>query len=1231
MNRILTGLLGLGCLVLAGAQPAAAQTITTTAGTGTASSTGDGASAASATLNVPYHVVVDAAGNRFIAEQAGHRIRRVDAVTGNISTFAGTGTAGFNGDGGPAAAAQLNSPNGIWIDSFNGDLIIADTGNHRVRRVVAATGNLITVAGDGTAGNGGDNGPATAAQLNGPFSVVVQANGNILITDQNNNRIRCVVALTGNLVPFAGTGVAGFAGEGTSVAQAQMRRPSGITILAPDTVCFTDTDNHRVRRIVAGIITTVAGNGTAGFGGDGTAATSSQLNSPAGVAIHPNGSVFIADTANQRIRVVGTDGIISTFAGTGVAGSSGDGGPATAALLRLPHGMAFDSGTNLHFADRDNQKVRRIGAPLPGVPPGIAAQPQPASQAVGASVSLSVTASGTAPLSYQWFFTNGPVAGATSPTLTFVSAQLVNSGNYFVTVTNAFGTITSAAALLTITNSTVPPPPPSTNTPPTITTGPASQSVSRSNNVTFAVVAAGSPPLAYQWFFNSNLISGAISSSLTLTNVQTGAAGGYFVVVTNSFGSATSSVATLTVLLTPFITAQPTNLTVAAGSAATFTVAAEGTPPLSYQWRFNGADLPGAIAPTLVLASAQSANAGSYSVLISNPNGSTPSSNAVLTVNSPPAILVQPASRVATVASPVAFSVGVGGTAPFTYQWRFNGSAIAAATGASHTIPGVVGTHAGVYSVFVTNAVGSATSASAALTVIPARVLSPWGASAGGPGPDGGNAVAVDNNGNAFVAGYFTGTATFGTNQLVSTGARDGFLARYDPAGQLLWVRRFGGTGFDDVSALALDSSGNCYLAGSFEGVAEFGSATLTNSNTSSFTDAFLAKFNSGGTNVWARALGVSDANDLGSAVGVDGAGNVFIAGLSVLASFNGVTLTNHGRIFLAKYDNAGTPQWARKAGGGPGGQFDQATALAADFAGNVFLAGVFASAAATFDGAPPLASRGGTDAFLARFDGAGSLQWVRQIGGVSEDGARGVAVDSAGNAYVVGEFTGTLQLPGTNLVAGIGEQNAFIARFSPAGAVNWARKAGGTLPSAARAVTVDRGDRVFVAGYFSGTATFGGEMLASVGNTYDAFVTRLDTNGNFAFAQQAGGSDLGGDAALGVAADAAGNVLLTGYYNGAGALGSASPVSAGSEDIFLTRFSNFTGDTPPSLLVVPQAGQLRLSWPVGASSFILQTTPSLLNPTWTDALGSLLVETNDLVMTNTPGPANRFFRLRKP
>jgi M6 family metalloprotease-like protein len=766
---------------------------------------------------------------------------------------------------------------------------------------------------------------------------------------------------------------------------------------------------------------------------------------------------------------------------------------------------------------------------------------------------------------------------------------------------------------------------------PIVSGQPQDLSVVLGQTATFAVTNIGIAPFTYQWRFNGTPIPGETNTTLTLNNVQTNQGGVYSVRIGNSISIAFSTNATLTVLVPAYVLAPPTNTAVLAGNTATFSVTAGGTPPFSYQWRFNGTNISGATDSTLSVPNAQFTSQGNYSVVITNAFGLTISSNATLTVNTPPFFTAQPVGRVASVASPAAFAVGVAGTPPFGYQWRFNGTNIPGSTAPSLIIPGVVPAHAGPYSVFVTNAYGSATSASATLTVIPVRVFSPWGTVAGGFGSDAASGVAMDSSGNAYVVGHFSGTANFGATQLTSSGARDGFLAKLNPAGQMLWVRALGGPGFDVVNAIAVDAAGNCYLTGNYEGIAAFGAISLTNTTAASFSDAFVAKFDTTGSALWARSLGVASVADHGNALALDGAGNVLVAGQSPFPSFSGVALTNHGRIFVAKYDNNGTALWARKAGGpGVAGHFDVGTAVTADAAGNVYLAGGFASPTATFDGGLSLSNEGALDGFLVRFDASGGLQWVRQFGGSQDSRPNGLAVDGAGNAYVAGEFSGTMQLPGASLSTAPSDQNIFVVRFSTSGTVDWARQAGGPLPDAARAVTV-RGTNVFLAGYFSGTATFGTDTLVSAANTYDAFLARLDTNGTFAFAQQAGGNDLGGDYGLGLAVDANGNAILVGYFSGAGALGSTNATSTGLEDIFVTRFNTYTGDAPPTLGLLPMGGQLRFSWPLGSSSYILQSAPDLNPQSWVDVLGVLGVENSSLAMTNQVPVTNRFFRLRKP
>ena len=298
-------------------------------------------------------VSADISGNVYIADDGNHRIRKVNSA-GIVSTFAGTGTAGSNGDGVVATSAQLSSPSGLSAD-INGNVYIADQVNHRVRKVNSA-GILVTFAGTGTAGYNGDGGAATSTQLNYPVGVSADINGNVYIADSSNNRIR-MVNVAGIISTFAGTITEGYFGDGGAATSAQLSWPHGVSADINGNVYIADWDNNRVRKVnVAGIITTFAGTGTAGSNGDGGAATSAQLNNPYAVAVDVNGNVYIADQANQRIRKVNAGGILTTFAGTGAAGYNGD-GVTTMAQLNNPFGVSVDMNGNVYIADTYNNRI----------------------------------------------------------------------------------------------------------------------------------------------------------------------------------------------------------------------------------------------------------------------------------------------------------------------------------------------------------------------------------------------------------------------------------------------------------------------------------------------------------------------------------------------------------------------------------------------------------------------------------------------------------------------------------------------------------------------------------------------------------------------------------------------------------------------------------------------------------------------------------------------------------
>src|ERR1017187_2428987 len=418
----------------------------------------------------------DAVGNLFIAATAHNRIRKVD-TNGIITTVAGNGISGYSGDGGAATNANLSSPASAAVDSF-GNLFIADQHNNRIREV-DTNGIITTVAGNGIGGLYGDGDATTDAHLNNPDSVAVDCFGNLYIADSSNNRIRKV-----------------------------------------------DTN---------GIITTVAGNYTQGYSGDGGQATYASLNGSSGVALDPSGNLFIADVGNNRVRKVDTNGNINTVAGKGAIGFSGDGGAANNASLRAPAGVALDAVGNLFIADANNNRVREV-----------------------------------------LLFTG-------YPTLTLSNVTASSEGDYTVIITGASGSVTSSVATLTILS-------------PLVIKQPQSLIVSEGTQVSFSASASGALPLYFQWQQNgTNLVDGdnvfgSVTTNLVLSTTSSNEVGGYTIIVTNAFGCVTSRVATLTVVLFP--PTGPITQTVMVGSNVTFSVVVSGAGPFNYQWQLNGTNLP---------------------------------------------------------------------------------------------------------------------------------------------------------------------------------------------------------------------------------------------------------------------------------------------------------------------------------------------------------------------------------------------------------------------------------------------------------------------------------------------------------------------------------------------------------------------------------------------------------------------------------------------------------------
>ncbi|MHB8260539.1 MAG: NHL domain-containing protein [Bacteroidia bacterium] len=334
-----------------------AQIITTVAGRDSAGYTGDGGQATAAKLDLPYDITFDAIGNMYIADEFNHCIRKVNTL-GIITTIAGTGTHGFIGDGGQATAAKLDYPRGVKVDA-TGNLYISDSENNRIRKINTA-GIITTVAGNGTAGYSGDGGQATTAGLYNPNGVAFDALGNMYIPDDYNNRVR-MINTAGIITTIAGTGTATYSGDGGQASVAELNFPSGVCLDAAGNLYIADQSNNRIRKInTAGVISTFVGNGTAGSSGDMGQATVAEINAPFGVVFDASGNLYIADRSNQRIRKVNTTGIISTIAGTGTSGYTGDMGQATAAELSSPFGVTIDAAGNLYIADDFNNRIRKV-------------------------------------------------------------------------------------------------------------------------------------------------------------------------------------------------------------------------------------------------------------------------------------------------------------------------------------------------------------------------------------------------------------------------------------------------------------------------------------------------------------------------------------------------------------------------------------------------------------------------------------------------------------------------------------------------------------------------------------------------------------------------------------------------------------------------------------------------------------------------------------------------------
>jgi DNA-binding beta-propeller fold protein YncE len=342
--------------------PSQSWIITTAVGTGERGFAGDGGPAAGALLNGPFDVGFNADGNLYFSDTFNHRIRRVDARTGVITTCAGSGEAGYSGDGSLATLARLNEPYGIAIDKA-ANVYIADRHNHCVRRVDGTSGMITTFAGNGSAEFSGDGGPASQAGIVEPNGLALDpANGRLFIADVADHRVRVVDLATGNIATFAGTGEARHSGDGGPATAAGIHGARAVKVAADGTVYILERQGSTLRAVDSrtGIITTVAGTGERGYSGDGGTAQDAVFDAPKEFALDPGGDILIVDTENHAIRhIFAASGIVETIAG-GRKSGEGDGGPAQAAGLGRPHGAVVGPDGAIYIGDTENHRIRKL-------------------------------------------------------------------------------------------------------------------------------------------------------------------------------------------------------------------------------------------------------------------------------------------------------------------------------------------------------------------------------------------------------------------------------------------------------------------------------------------------------------------------------------------------------------------------------------------------------------------------------------------------------------------------------------------------------------------------------------------------------------------------------------------------------------------------------------------------------------------------------------------------------
>ena len=654
-----------------------AQVISTVSGNGSSGSSGDGGPATSAASSAS-SVALDAAGNLYVSDGINNRIRKVTIATGIISTVAGTGAVGFSGDGGPAVSAQLSSPGDICVDAM-GNIYFNDNQNFRVRKVDAATGIITTVAGNGGGNFFGGTAVAVNAGIHYPNGLAIDAS--YLYISLFSQQIVCKLELaTGILSTIAGNGSNSYSGDGGPALAAGLGYPSGLSVTASGEIYIADYNNNRIRKIDAsGIITTVAGNGIAAFSGDGGPATSASINLPTGVFVDGAGNIFIADNSNYRIRKVAAGtGIIKTVAGSGNYGFGGDGGSATDPCTKMadPHKVRVDAVGNLFIGDASNLRIRKVNTlPVVTLSPAIniAAAANPICNGASVTFSATVTNAGASPV-YQWKI-NGINTGSNNAS--FTSLAIINGDNITCELTASTAcnnaTVLSNTITVAVTASVTP----------SLVISSNAANICQGNAASFTATPsnAGTSP-SFQWKING-VNTGTNNPSFTSSSLSDNDIISC-TLTSNSACAIPANSNTITIRVNPVV-APAINIVASAtsictGSPVTFTATATdcGSNPF-YQWKINNVNT-GTNNPVFITSALQNNNVVSCSVVadaslacLTTPGASSNQIQVAVSASLAPLISIAASDNYICAGTLVNFTAAAqnAGISP-TYQWLLN-------------------------------------------------------------------------------------------------------------------------------------------------------------------------------------------------------------------------------------------------------------------------------------------------------------------------------------------------------------------------------------------------------------------------------------------------------------------------------------------------------------------------------------------------------------------------------